>query len=258
MKVLFIGDIVGKRGREALIAHLPMLKEKYAPDFIIANGENSAHGKGITKKIYNQYLSMGIDMITMGNHTFSNDNLMTFIDQADRLVCPANRDTDKPGTPVRYLDYKGKKVGVYNLVGEIFMDSVEESPLPAMERLLKYYPADIHIVDFHAEATGEKAIFLHYFYDKVEMIVGTHTHIQTADECIFKGCAFISDVGMCGGYDSIIGKDADEVLERVTTGRHTHFVPADTPAVFSAVFVTFNDETNRAESIERIQIRPEY
>ena len=258
MKVLFIGDVVGKRGREALSKHLPMLKEKYCPDFIIANGENSAHGKGITKKIYQSFVDMGIDVITMGNHTFSNDNLYTFIDEADHLITPANRDIDKPGKHAITLSYEGKKVVVYNLSGKTFMDDhVVEEPIPAMEKLLKEYPGDIHIVDLHGEATSEKAAFLHYYYDRVQMIVGTHTHIQTADEDIYHGCAFITDVGMCGGYDSIIGRDSDEVLERLTTGRKTHFIPADTPGIFCGVVVTFDMESLKATHIERIQIRPE-
>ena len=257
MRILFAGDIVGKRGREVLAKHLPSLKAQYEPDFVIVNGENAAHGKGITKKIYNSFVSLGADVITMGNHTFSNDNLLTFIGEADRLVTPANRDPDKPSRPVKYLEYQGKKIAVFNLVGEIFMDPVTESPAAALERLIREYPADLRIVDFHAEATSEKAILLRLFYDQVSLIVGTHTHVQTADECVYKGCAFISDIGMCGGYDSIIGRDTQEILERVKTGKHTHFVPADTPGIFSAVVVDFNDETCRAESIRRIQIRPE-
>ena len=256
MNILFIGDVVGKSGRNVLSLYLSDLKKKYQADFTIVNGENSAHGKGITEKIYNEFLDLGVDCITMGNHTFSKSNIYTFIDKADKLVTPANRDIDKPGRHCRIFDVKGYKVGVCNLCGSVFMDSIEKDPIDSMFELIDKYPCDIRIIDFHGEATSEKAVFLRIFCKDACMIVGTHTHVQTADECIYNGCAFISDAGMSGAYDSVIGRDNEEVLDRVLCGKESHFIPSENPGMLCGVFVKINEETLRAEYIERIQIRP--
>jgi len=256
MNILFIGDIVGASGRQALFENLDRLKKEYNIDFTIVNGENSAHGKGITKKIYDSFVNAGIDVVTMGNHTFSKNDIYQFIDDAKVLVRPANMLPTDVGQAAVIVEHNGKRVFVCNLSGQVFMDQVTESPFTAMDKLLRQYKADIKIVDLHAEATSEKIAFMHKYHNDVAMIVGTHTHVQTADEMVFEGCAFISDVGMTGAYYSVIGRDVEETLERMTTGVKTRFKVAENDGILCGVVVTIDDSTNRATNIERIQIRP--
>ena len=257
MKVLFVGDIVGASGREVFFQHVNNIRKQHGIDVVIVNGENSAHGKGITRKIYQSFINANVDVVTLGNHTFSKNDIFMFIDDADRMIRPANMEPTNVGQFVKVFNWNGVKVGVYNLLGKVFMDQAIESPFVTMERLLKQYPCDIHIVDLHGEATSEKIAFMHHFKDRIEMIVGTHTHVQTADDMVMDGCAFISDVGMCGSYRSVIGRDIDETLRKLLTNEKTRFTVATGPAVFSGVVVEIDTEKRRAVSIERIQIRPE-
>lgn len=256
MKILCVGDIVGKSGRQVVQEYLPKLKKELDIDFIIANGENAAHGKGITKKIYESLLNYGVNVITLGNHTFSKDNIFKFIDEAQFLVRPMNLKPIQYGKSTVIVSVNNKRIAVSNLCGEVFMTQIEKSPFIAMQEILSSYQADIHIVDFHAETTSEKIAFAHFFKDKIQAIVGTHTHVQTADERILGKCAFISDIGMCGAYHSVIGRDVEEVLRRFTKNEKTRFTIAEGPAIFCAVLITFDDNTNEPLNIERIQIRP--
>ena len=256
MRVLFVGDVVGKSGRNALAKHLPFLKEKYGYDLLIINGENAAHGKGITSKIYNSFLEMGANYVTLGNHAFAKDNSYTFIDRADKLVRPANMNPLNVGRSVMIIKYQGKKIGVFNLYGNVFMENANGMPFETMDRLMEQYPCDIRIVDFHGETTGEKYAFLHGYYDKAAMIVGTHTHVQTADEQIYRGCAFISDVGMTGAYDSVLGRDSEEVVTSNRTGIKTRYQVSENEGMVSRVCVDISLEDGRAYNIERIQLLP--
>lgn len=258
MNVLFIGDIVGKSGRLCVKEQLPKLKEQYQPDLIIANGENAAHGKGITKRIYNELLDQGIHMITMGNHTFSKNDIYSFIDEADRMVRPANMEPLQYGVGTRVLTVNGYRVAISNLCGEIFMNHVVESPFVCMERILDTVPADLHFVDLHGETTSEKVAFTYRFAGRVHAVVGTHTHIQTADERIVYGTAAISDLGMCGAYTSVLGRDVDEVITRFTANAKTRYTVAEGSAIFCGLFVHFDETIKRATQVERIQIRPEH
>ncbi len=256
LRVLFVGDIVGKQGRKALSKHLPFLKDRYNYDLLVVNGENSAHGKGITKKIYDFFINLGVDCITMGNHTFSKDNIYTFIDDAEKLIRPANLEPEDFGKSCYITEIKGKKVGIFNVCGTIFMANSTKTPFEAFEKLLIDNPCDIKIVDLHAEATSEKYAFMQSFKQEVQMIVGTHTHIQTADEAIFDNCAFICDVGMTGPYDSVLGRDTDEVLTSMIDKIKTKYTISNEEAIFSAVVVDIDIHEQKAVSIERIQIRP--
>jgi len=256
LRVLFIGDIVGKSGRNALFEHLPFLLDKYHYDFLIVNGENAAHGKGITKKIYDQFVDAGINCITMGNHTFSKDMIFSFIDQADIMVRPANIEPEDFGKPARIFNVKGKKIGVFNLSGNVFMNNTTDNCFDSFKNLIKGYPCDIRIVDLHAEATSEKIAFMKYFKNNCSLIVGTHTHVQTADESIWDGCGFISDVGMTGPYDSVLGRDNQEVLELFADGKKTKYTISDNPAIICGVLCDIDLSNNRCVHIERIQIRP--
>lgn len=256
MKILFIGDIVGSTGRAAVKELLPSLKSDYGIDLTIANGENAAHGKGITRKIYDELLRTGIDLITLGNHAFSKSDIYGFIDQAKQLVRPANLDPTDVGTGIVTVEVKGQKVSVVNLCGSVFMEGIVESPFVSMKKIAEISRGNITIVDLHAEATSEKIAFTYMFQDCCTAVLGTHTHVQTADEKIMNGCAYISDVGMCGPYDGVIGREVKEVLDRFNGRKTTVYTVAQGDAQFCAVVLTINEETKRAESIERIQIRP--
>ena len=231
MKVLFIGDIVGAVGRETVSRQLPLLKQQYAIDLVIANGENAAHGKGITRRIYNQLLACGIDVITMGNHTFSKNDIYQFIDEAERMVRPANMEPLEYGEHTVVIKVQGKRVAITNLSGEVWMNNVIDSPFYCMEDILQEVEADIYLVDLHAEATSEKIVY---------------------------GCAAITDLGMCGAYTSVLGRDVNEIVTRFTTQEKTKFKIAEGEGIFCGALVDIDDATNRAIGIKRIQIRPEH
>lgn len=255
MRILFVGDVVGAVGRKMVGEHVKRIKEQEHVDLVITNGENAAHGKGLTYKIYQQLLSYGSDIITMGNHTFSKDAILSFIDDADCLVRPMNLEPLEYGQYYKIVEVKGKRVCVCNIMCEVFMHNVSASPFDCMDEILDTVDADIYFVDLHGEATSEKTVFAHIYKDRVQVIVGTHTHVQTADERLLANTAFISDVGMCGAYDSIIGRDIDEVTTRFLTQEKTRFTVAEGEGIFCAVIVDINDD-NQATAIERIQIRP--
>lgn len=256
MNVLFIGDIVGSSGREVVRRQLPELKETYQIDLVVANGENAAHGKGITRKIYHQLLNCGIDVLTMGNHTFSKNEIYSFIGEADRMVRPANMEPCDYGESTIVIKVNDKRVAITNLIGEIWMNDVIDSPFFCMDDVLSEIDADIYLVDLHAEATSEKIAFTYHVAGKAAAVVGTHTHVQTADERIINGTAAITDLGMCGAYTSVLGRDVDEILTRFTTEEKTKFKIADGPAIFCGAIVSIDEKTNLATAIERIQIRP--
>lgn len=256
MKILFVGDVVGAVGRRMVFDNVARIREEKKIDLVICNAENSAHGKGITRKIYNQLLNSGVDILTMGNHTFSKKNLEEVIDELDRMVRPANMLPLEYGKGTRVFEFNHKKIAVTNLIGEVFMVNCTESPFAAMEKILSKTEADIHIVDLHAEATSEKIAFTYEFAKRCSVIVGTHTHVQTADERIVDNhCAAITDLGMCGPYRSVIGRDVDEILRRFKNKENTRFTIAEGKGIFCGCIVEIDDDTNDAVSIERIQIK---
>lgn len=259
MRVLFFGDIVAKQGREIVLSLLEELKNKYQPDLVIANGENSAHGKGITYKIYNQLRKAGIDVITMGNHTFSKSDIFDSLELMDRLVCPKNHTKHVD----ECLDYvivnvKDLRLCITCLQAEAMMNETSASPFDTMDEILEKTKnkADLYIVDLHGETTAEKRIFAEYYKDKLVAVLGTHTHVQTADERIIGNLAFISDVGMCGAYDSIIGRDIQECIDSRVKHLKTTYTIADNKAMLCGVVIDIDEVSKKATSIERIQIRP--
>lgn len=256
MKILFVGDVVGAVGRKMVFEHVPQIKKEHNIDLVICNAENAAHGKGITKKIYNQLINNGVDIITMGNHTFSKKNLEDVIDEMDKMVRPANMYPLEYGKGVRVFEYFDKKIAVINLIGETFMVNVSESAFSKMDQILSEVEADIYIVDLHAEATSEKIAFTYEYASKCSIIVGTHTHVQTADERIVDNhCAAISDLGMCGPIHSVIGRDVEEILKRFKYHENTRFTIAEGKGIFCGCIIELDDQTNQAISIERIQIK---
>lgn len=256
MNILFIGDVFSSIGREMIDHYLPKLKSKYHIDVVIANVENATHGKGLLKKHYEEFLFQGVSIMTMGNHTFAKKELFDYIDDADRLVVPFNQPKAMPGVGSREISIQGKKIRVTNLLGITFMDGKSQNPFEAIDDVLKEDTSDIHIVDFHAEATSEKIALGYYLDGKVSAVLGTHTHVPTADEKILpNGTAYQSDVGMTGPYESVIGCDKDAIIKRMKTGLMTPFQVADSEGQFLGTLLTF-DKDNQCTKIERICIDP--
>lgn len=254
MRILFIGDIVGASGRQIVVDHLAAIKEEHSIDFVIANGENSAHGKGITKKIYNQLIAVGIECITMGNHSFAKREIIDDYEDCPELLIPANIEPVEFGNYYKAYDVLGKSICVVNLYGEAFMNRVGDSPYPYMEQLLEETEYDYYFVDFHAESTSEKMLFANVYKDDVGAVVGTHTHVQTSDERLIGNLAYITDVGMCGAYDSIIGRDVEELYRNVILHEKTHFKVALGDAFLNAVIIDVDKETMQSQKITRLNI----
>ncbi|MGB4985019.1 MAG: TIGR00282 family metallophosphoesterase [Erysipelotrichaceae bacterium] len=255
IKVLFFGDIVGSKGRKIVLDNVAKMKEEYGCDLVIANGENAAHGKGITKKIFYQLVNGGIDCITMGNHTFSKKDVFDFIDDDNRLIRPINLLPNDCGNMYYETVVKGKKIVVYNVIGNVFIPNETLNCFDESDYFLKNIKADLLICDFHGEVTSEKTAYAYHFSDQVKTVVGTHTHVQTNDERIINGCAFICDVGMCGPYDSILGRDKKEAVDRFVLGTNTKYQISEEEAMLCAVVITYDDNL-QASNIEKIQIRP--
>ncbi len=252
MRILFIGDIVGSGGRQIVADLLSSIKETYNIDFVIANGENAAHGKGITKKIYNQLKAVGVDVVTMGNHTFAKSEIFKFYHECEDLLVPANMEPLDFGNYYKVYEVNHKHICVVNLYGEAFMNRVGDSPFPYMDHVLKYVSADYYFVDFHAESTSEKMFFAHYYKDRVDAVVGTHTHVQTSDARLIGSTAYITDVGMCGAKDSIIGRDFDELKRYIMDEEKTHFKVAKGDNFLNAVVITIDDDSMKSVAIEAI------
>ena len=258
MRLLFIGDIVGKPGRHYLKRYLMQLREKHKVDLIIANAENAAGGAGLTEKSLKELKGTGIDIFTGGNHIWDRKAIFNFIDQERSLVRPANyppETTPGRGSVVVTLEGQKHKVAVLNLLGRVFMEQVDcpfRTADNEINRLMEN--ADILIVDFHAEATSEKQAMGWYLNGRVGAVIGTHSHVQTADERILPGgTAYITDVGMVGLYDAILGVDKDGPIKRFLTQLPCKLeVPDKGKTVFNAVLVNFNERGGTAESIERL------
>lgn len=252
MKILFLGDIVGKVGRRIIKEKVPYFVQKYDIDFVIANGENATHGKGLIKHHYDELISSGIDVITLGNHYDSKNEIRRYIDRADRLIRPANLLHEYPGVGTEIYDLDGVTIRVTNLLGSAFMDEDVNAPYLSMLTILdEEEPANIHIVDFHAEATGEKLSLAHALDGKVSAVLGTHTHIQTNDAKILPhGTAYISDVGMCGFADGILGITVETVVPKLIYGEKSKFTPPEEGrGMLSAAVIDIDDNTGLAKSI---------
>lgn len=255
MRVLFIGDVVGKIGRQCVRDLLEKVKENYSIDFTIANGENAAGGAGITRKVANELYSYGVDLLTMGNHVWDNKDIYNFIDQEERMVRPANYPLGTPGVGSRIIKVNNISIGVINLLGRVFLPPMD-CPFRAVEKeiskIRKITPTIL--VDFHAEATSEKIALAWFLTERVGALVGTHTHVQTADERILEDhTAYISDVGMTGPYDSVIGVERELVIEKFLTQLPVRFeVARGDKAQFNAVVIEIDTETGKAIEITRI------
>lgn len=258
-KLLFLGDVIGKVGRVVLKEKLSDLKAKVIPSLTVINGENSAGGLGIEAETANEIFNAGADVITTGNHVWKKKEFHSYLDKhGDRVIRPENFAPGAPGRGWTVRDIGGVKVGIANLMGRIFMPDLVDCPFRAADHLLANELKDCKLVfvDFHAEATSEKAAFGNYVDGRVTGVFGTHTHVQTADERILpKGTAFISDVGMCGPAESVIGVETQQVVQRFVTGLPFKFETARTPGMINGVLVTADAESGRALSIERVLLR---
>jgi metallophosphoesterase (TIGR00282 family) len=256
MNILFVGDIVGHAGRDAVLGLLPDLKAERA-DFVIANGENMAGGLGITPALADELLAAGVDVITTGNHVFRRKEIVPYLDGQKRILRPANYPGRTPGRGWGVFDAPGGgRVAVVNLLGQLFMEGASD-PVECLDELLAgaVGACPVVIVDFHAEATGEKAALFKYLDGRVSALLGTHTHVQTADETVSEvGTAFISDVGMTGPVHSVIGLDPAVVIKRMRTNVPQSFRPAGGDARLDAVIMGVDDRTGRAASIERLRL----
>ena len=257
MRIFVMGDIVGEPGRDAIRALLPKLVREESIDFVVVNGENAAGGSGLTQKTAAELFSAGIDVLTNGDHTWDKKEFEETIDQDPRLLRPANFPSNNPGAGAYLGQAKnGFDVGVLNLVGRVFMPRQYDDPFPVarreVERLRQKTP--VIIVDIHAEATSEK-IALGWFLDgQASFLYGTHTHVQTADERILpKGTAYLTDVGMTGSYDSVLGREVEPILQRFLTQMPTRFGLAHGNVQVHGALVEVDPKSGRAESVKRIQ-----
>jgi len=257
LKVLFLGDIVGKPGRAAVRHFVPLLRERHRLDLCVGNSENSAGGAGITPESADDLLQAGLDLLTGGNHTWSKREILPYLDRnGSRQLRPANYPDGAPGRGHAVVASPGgRKLGVVNLEGRVFMKPLD-CPFRAAERLVAELRQETPciLVDMHCEATSEKNAMGHFLDGRVSAVLGTHTHVQTADERVLRaGTAYQTDVGMCGPWDSVIGLRKESAIERFLTARHTPFETAQGETVLQGAIVEIDDQTGRARSILRIR-----
>lgn len=258
MNILVIGDIVGAPGMEALRRNISKLKQEFNIDFTIANGENSADGMGITLKILKDMYALGVDVVTMGNHTWGKKEIFSFIDDEDRLIRPANYTKGICGKGYTILPCKNMKIGVMNLIGRVDTGGSYDSPFEVADEeitKMKKEGADIIVIDFHAEATAEKKALAYYLKDKVNILFGTHTHVQTNDDTIYEtGMGYITDVGMTGPKDSIIGMAPEAALKRFLTQIPERYACASGEPMLNAVVFEFDEKAKKVTRIDKISI----
>jgi len=255
MKILFIGDIYGKTGRRAVCERLPKLIKQHQIDFTIANGENVSHGKSLEESHYNILKNHGVNCFTMGNHSFYGGKLLKYIEQVDDILIPDNFSPFIKYRGSKIFQVKGKTIRVTSLLGQVFMNPLAQNPWVNMDQILQEEKSDLHILDFHGEATSEKIAFALYYDGQITAQVGSHTHVQTADEKILPHkTAFISDAGMTGPYHSVIGVDPAAVTAKLRTNLPHRFVPAEGKYQFMACVIEIDDESNLATKIYRINI----
>lgn len=260
MKILFLGDVMGRAGRAAIINHLPRLRRDWTLDFVVVNGENATSGMGLSGDHANLILDAGADVITLGDHAFDQKDMLTFIAQEPRVIRPINFSKAAPGAGARVFTAPGgRKVLVAQVLGQVFMKRPFDDPFSAVEGVLKQYPMGGHVqaslIDIHCEATSEKMATGHFCDGRASIVVGTHTHVPTADAMILPGgTAYQSDAGMCGDYNSVIGMEKTEPLRRFITGMpKARFTPATEEATLSGLYVETDDRTGKATRVEMVR-----
>ena len=260
MRVLFSGDVAWAVGRNVLAKALPALKQEYGGfDFTIINCENAAHGKGMTRKIFDAFIALGVDVMTSGNHIWDKPDFFTVLDEDTRVLRPANYPPSCPGQGHVIIERKGKKLGVLNLQGQAFMPPID-SPFRCADTLIDEMKAKAGenlpiLVDFHAEATSEKLALGYYLDGRVSAVLGTHTHVQTADERVLpKGTAFMCDAGMTGGHGGLIGVTYESTIDKFLTGLPVKFEPCESLPAFNGAVIEIDDTTGLAVNITRVNM----
>ncbi|MEO0937979.1 MAG: TIGR00282 family metallophosphoesterase [Pseudomonadota bacterium] len=253
MKLLFLGDVMGRSGRAAITAHLPRLRDDWSLDFVVVNGENATSGMGLSGAHAAAILEAGADVITLGDHAFDQKDMLAFIEAEPRIIRPLNFSKAAPGRGFGlFKAANGKQVLVTQALGQVFMKRPFDDPFSALERVFKTHPlggqADVILVDIHCEATSEKMAMGHWCDGRASVVVGTHTHVPTGDAMILRGgTAYLTDAGMCGDYNSVIGMQRDEPLRRFITGMpKDRFTPALGEATLSGLYVETDDATGKA------------
>lgn len=261
MRILFIGDVMGSLGRKALTEYLPRLKQKYAPQVTIANGENAAGGRGITQKIYKKFLQDGVDVVTLGNHSWDNRDIFEFIPDVKKMIRPANFPAGTPGSGMVFVKVNAIELAVINLQGRTFMTAIDD-PFKKIEELVEAARkrTPFIFIDFHAETTSEKEAMGWFLDGRVSAVVGTHTHVQTNDARILpQGTAYLTDVGMTGPYDAILGMKKEAVIEKFITALPKRFEVVESGrSILSACLIEIDEHTGRARSIHPIQINEDH
>lgn len=256
-KILFLGDIVGKPGRKAVSQNLPALRAELKPNLVIANGENSAGGVGIEAKLAEEIYSYGVDVITTGNHIWNRKDIFPYLDaNSHRIIRPGNYPEGAHGKGFCIFEKENFKIAIVNAQGRVFMAELVDCPFKYMDQLFdnEIKDCDLVFVDFHAEATSEKIAFGNYLDGRASVVVGTHTHVQTADERLLpKGTAFITDAGMCGPRDSVIGGEVEKIIKRFVTGVPHKFDVAEVDGMLNGVLIEIDSVKKKPISIQRIQ-----
>jgi metallophosphoesterase (TIGR00282 family) len=261
LRILCLGDIVGRPGRQIVHQKLPGFVKQHRVDLVVANAENIAGGSGITTNLFNKVRSYGVDVVTLGDHVFRKGDIIQSMQGSERIVRPANLSTSAAGRPFTVVTTNsGVNVGVFCLLGRIFMNLPADDPFAAADRVLLQMPANVRICvcDMHAEASSEKVAMGHHLDGRCSVIVGTHTHIPTADAKILPGgSGYISDLGMCGPYDSVLGRRKERVLRYMTTNMPTSFDVATGDVRMCGLLTEVDEATGRALSVERIEVQGE-
>jgi len=256
MKFIFLGDVVGEPGRDVVRLAIPILRERYQPDFFVVNGENAAGGNGITPKLAIELMRAGADVVTLGDHTWDQREILPFFDQEPRLLRPLNFPAGTPGAGSVVVGGNGQKLGVINLLGRTFMGPQVDNPFLLIDAEIEKLKRETSciLIDFHAEATSEKIAFGRAVDGHATLVVGTHTHVQTADDQIFPGgTAYLTDAGFCGPHESVIGRDISSVLQKYRTLLPNKFYIARGGLQADGIFVEADAATGRAIRVERIQ-----
>ncbi|MGB7270659.1 MAG: TIGR00282 family metallophosphoesterase [Albidovulum sp.] len=261
MKLLFLGDVMGRAGRKAVAERLPGLRADWGLDFVVVNGENATSGVGLSPDHAKALLAAGADCLTLGDHAFDQKDMLSFIDKEPRILRPLNFAKTAPGKGARLFEARGgRKVLVAQALGQVFMKRPFDDPFSALDAVLRSHPmgglAQAIIVDFHAEATSEKMGMGHWCDGRASMVVGTHTHVPTADAQIMNGgTAYLSDAGMCGDYNSVIGMDKAEPLRRFISGMgKERFSPAEGEATLSGLYVETDDRSGKALKLSMVRV----
>ena len=260
MRILFLGDVMGRAGRAAVVEHLPGLRRDLRLDFVVVNGENATGGMGLSGDHARALLAAGADCLTLGDHAFDQKDMLAFIEKEPRIIRPLNYSRMAPGRGARLFEAAGRKVLVVQALGQVFMKRPFDDPFSAVDAVLKTHTlgglAQAIVVDMHCEATSEKMAMGHWCDGRASLVVGTHTHVPTADvQILGAGTAYQTDAGMCGDYNSVIGMEKTEPMRRFLTGMpKDRFQPAVGPATLAGVFVETDDRTGLARSVRMIRV----